>query len=309
MNSQVQDVFSKKFIATEICILIIIIATCFFLQFDAAIGSDRSGSITIPSNSSMHDSALYSASNLTNGLSSLHLSNSNSASGNSTLGLMNSSVIGNNPMGPIGSNYNTPPKPSLLDSIGLSESPVDSIWAPAPEMLKKMAMTNKKTNNGSNNGLVLGGGNFTGIVNNSSNASTQQQLLYQQQANIFSLLQQQPSVANQQQITTNFNQQPQGSTNASNRIPSLLSDDLTKRQQQSQQVHSLGMNASIINGPFGGLEKGVVGPGVLPLGISGNVKSVADLELEMKLQQLKNTTPLESVSIMQYYFLLVAAKV
>ena len=171
--------------------------------------------------------------------------------------------------------FGTPPKPSLIDPVKLSESPGNGIWAPEPAMLEKIAFSRAGTSNNGNNAS-------SGFLANAP-------------SNIFSMLQQSSSVANQRQMAY---------------VPYSSSDRLAQQHQQllfslsngsriigeqlppascNQQPQLMSNIGKVIG--FGGME--TARPNALPLGLAGNVKSVADLEMEMRLQQLKknaNTT-------------------
>lgn len=159
--------------------------------------------------------------------------------------------------------YSTPPKPSLIDPVKLSESPGNGIWAPEPAMLEKISLPRPGTS--SNDASE----NFFNMLQQSSSTANQQQIPFLSHADI--LLQQ---------------QQQQHFFNNGSRI---LNNQANAQLAAFSNRQHLMANVNNIVGSFGldGMRSGS-----LPMGLSGNVKSVADLEMEMRLQHLKTKASL-----------------
>ncbi|KAF2364439.1 Topoisomerase II-associated protein PAT1 [Trinorchestia longiramus] len=158
--------------------------------------------------------------------------------------------------------YNTPPKPSLIDPVKLSESPGNGIWAPEPSMLEKIGF--------SRGGMSDDADNHLHRLLNQTNAT------HQQISNVISLHQRQQQ--QQQQMlsvvpeTSVFFGQDMQRLSGANQLP-------------APQIMSMLNNKQSIQGGF---DQSHCAPS-LPLGIAGSIKSVADIEMEMRLQQLKNS--------------------
>lgn len=162
--------------------------------------------------------------------------------------------------------YSTPPKPSLIDPVKLSESPGNGIWAPESTLLAGLSSFR-----GGASEPRMDNHNLMNMLNQTSPMTPQHQ--QQQQPPGMNML-------SQQQRLQMLSMLPDSSSNFASDVQRPNSV-----QQQHQMLSMLGNMGGVRSGADPQMQQRTPN---LPLRLSGNVKSVADLEMEMRLQQLKN---------------------